>query len=128
MLLLIGHFFNRELIRSLPTGHPDMHGLTDGSVITPAGGEESNETTKISVSILSILGCNIQCLSFKEGEHLSRSAPPAPNKDRWSVPKTDGWVLGLQQIGVRRALNQGMAQLKCSRPTIIPTTPRPITT
>ena len=47
------------------------------------------------------------CIASKRG--CRSLAWPAPNKDRWPVLKTDGWVFGLQQIGLRRALNQGMA-------------------
>ena len=57
-----------------------------------------------------MLAFNIAPVSFKEGW-------PAPNKDRWPVLKTDGWVFGLQEIGVRRAVNQGMAP-----PVLAPTT------
>ena len=59
--------------------------------------------------------CWASILHLQASKRGCRSAGwPAPNKDRWAVLKTDGWVFGLQEIGVRRAVNQGMAPPTCT--------------
>ena len=104
---------------------PDMQALKDGSVTSQNNlrlGEQCDDQylgSNCQYSIVAVYTCiNIPFVLLQRGAaesalHCRSLAWPAPNKDRWPVLKTDGWVFGLQQIGLRRPLNQGMA-LQCS--------------
>ena len=100
---------------------PDMQALKDGSVTSQNNlrlGEQCDDQylgSNCQYSIVAVYTCiNIPFVLLQRGAaesalHCRSLAWPAPNKDRWPVLKTDGWVFGLQQIGLRRPLNQGMA-------------------